>query len=169
MEEIKQETKKENMEMRKIRKPELAMLISFALVMLFLLAFGCYGCSYQSITPPDAEEAVDIFSKIANSTWTLDTAQGVPTLVELQDMVLNDIQFSSVNHQDNHIPGLLSFDGSMQLPITLHHNENEGMYLRSGDIEFDIKVVYSQSKDLKTETLALVGRQSNIHCYYLKK
>ena len=162
---------KEKQEETKAERTKVIVLSGFALVVLFIFAFGCYGCSYQPITPPDPEEAVDVTVRLIGSSWVLDDAQGTQEgLDELHNMVLDSIVFS--DRQTNPDEGLslsLQFADVPPLSGALIYQEEEGFLLSIENSPYPVNVVYSQSKDGKTETLTLKGQESNIHCYYLKK
>ncbi|MBG0767722.1 MAG: hypothetical protein PWP25_1908 [Sphaerochaeta sp.] len=162
---------KEKQEETKADRTRTIVLSGFALVVLFIFAFGCYGCSYQPITPPDPEEAIDVTSRLVGSSWTLDDAQGPQEgLEELHNMVLSSIEFSErQTTPDQELSLSLQFADVPPLSGSLIYQEEEGFSLSIEDTPYPVIVVYSQSKDGKTETLTLKGQESNIHCYYLKK
>nr|WP_319473887.1 hypothetical protein [uncultured Sphaerochaeta sp.] len=162
---------KEKQEETKGERTKVIILSGFALVVLFIFAFGCYGCSYQPITPPDPEEAIDVTSRLIGSSWVLDDAQGEQEgLDELHNMVLDSILFS--DRQTNPYEELslsLQFADVPPLSGSLLYQEDSGFLLSIENAPYPVIVVYSQSKDGKTETLTLKGQESNIQCYYLKK
>ncbi len=162
---------KENKEETKAERTKVIVLSGFALVVLFIFAFGCYGCSYQPITPPDPEEAVDVTVRLIGSSWVLDDAQGTQEgLDELHNMVLDSIVFSDrQSNPDEELSLSLQFADVPPLSGALIYQEEEGFLLSIENSPYPVNVVYSQSKDGKTETLTLKGQESNIHCYYLKK
>ncbi|WP_320121940.1 hypothetical protein [uncultured Sphaerochaeta sp.] len=162
---------KEKQEETKAERTKVIVLSGFALVVLFIFAFGCYGCSYQPITPPDPEEAVDVTVRLIGSSWVLDDAQGTQEgLDELHNMVLDSIVFSDrQTNPDEELSLSLQFADVPPLSGALIYQEEEGFLLSIENLPYPVNVVYSQSKDGKTETLTLKGQESNIHCYYLKK
>ncbi|WP_321300378.1 hypothetical protein [uncultured Sphaerochaeta sp.] len=162
---------KEKQEETKAERTKVIVLSGFALVVLFIFAFGCYGCSYQPITPPDPEEAVDVTVRLIGSSWVLDDAQGTQEgLDELHNMVLDSIVFSDrQTNPDEELSLSLQFADVPPLSGALIYQEEEGFLLSIENSPYPVNVVYSQSKDGKTETLTLKGQESNIHCYYLKK
>lgn len=162
---------KEKQEETKAERTKVIVLSGFALVVLFIFAFGCYGCSYQPITPPDPEEAVDVTVRLIGSSWVLDDAQGTQEgLEELHNMVLDSIVFSDrQTNPDEELSLSLQFADVPPLSGALIYQEEEGFLLSIENSPYPVNVVYSQSKDGKTETLTLKGQESNIHCYYLKK
>lgn len=162
---------KEKQEETKAERTKVIVLSGFALVVLFIFAFGCYGCSYQPITPPDPEEAVDVTVRLIGSSWVLDDAQGTQEgLDELHNMVLDSIVFSDrQSNPDEELSLSLQFADVPPLSGALIYQEEEGFLLSIENSPYPVNVVYSQSKDGKTETLTLKGQESNIHCYYLKK
>jgi hypothetical protein len=162
---------KEKQEETKAERTKVIVLSGFALVVLFIFAFGCYGCSYQPITPPDPKEAVDVTSRLIGSSWVLDDAQGTPEgLDELHNMVLDSILFSDrQTNPDQELSLSLQFTDVPPLSGSLLYQEDAGFLLSIENAPYPVSVVYSQSKDGKTETLTLKGQESNIQCYYLKK
>jgi len=162
---------KEKQEETKTERTKVIVLSGFALVVLFIFAFGCYGCSYQPITPPDPDEAIDVTSSLIGSSWVLDDAQGTQEgLDELHNMVLDSIVFSDrQTNPDEELSLSLQFADVPPLSGALIYQEEEGFLLSIENLPYPVNVVYSQSKDGKTETLTLKGQESNIHCYYLKK
>ena len=162
---------KEKQEETKAERTKVIVLSGFALVVLFIFAFGCYGCSYQPITPPDPEEAVDVTVRLIGSSWVLDDAQGTQEgLEELHNMVLDSIVFSDrQSNPDEELSLSLQFADVPPLSGALIYQEEEGFLLSIENSPYPVNVVYSQSKDGKTETLTLKGQESNIQCYYLKK
>ncbi|MDC7229518.1 MAG: hypothetical protein PQJ48_04345 [Sphaerochaetaceae bacterium] len=162
---------KEKQEETKAERTKVIVLSGFALVVLFIFAFGCYGCSYQPITPPDPEEAIDVTSRLIGSSWVLDDAQGTQEgLDELHNMVLDSILFSDrLTNPDQELSLSLQFADVPPLSGALIYQEDEGFLLSIENSPYPVNVVYSQSKDGKTETLTLKGQESNIQCYYLKK
>ncbi len=162
---------KEKQEETKAERTKVIVLSGFALVVLFIFAFGCYGCSYQPITPPDPEEAVDVTVRLIGSSWVLDDAQGTQKgLDELHNMVLDSIVFSDrQTNPDQELSLSLQFADVPPLSGALIYQEEEGFLLSIENSPYPVNVVYSQSKDGKTETLTLKGQESNIQCYYLKK
>ncbi|MDY0243562.1 MAG: hypothetical protein RBQ89_01980 [Sphaerochaeta sp.] len=162
---------KEKQEETKAERTKVIVLSGFALVVLFIFAFGCYGCSYQPITPPDPEEAVDVTVRLIGSSWVLDDAQGTQEgLEELHNMVLDSIVFSDrQSNPDEELSLSLQFADVPPLSGALIYQEEKGFLLSIENSPYPVSVVYSQSKDGKTETLTLKGQESNIQCYYLKK
>ncbi|AEV29350.1 hypothetical protein SpiGrapes_1540 [Sphaerochaeta pleomorpha str. Grapes] len=168
--ETKQETKAgEKKETSKITKPKAAMLIMAAAAMVCIMAFSCYGCSYQPINPPDAQEAQDSFKKLYATSWQLDTAGITTNLEEFNDMELSAIAFGNSKNEDGFVSTILEFADIPPLTAQLGFKEDYGFYLRTNGEDIPVKVTYAQSKDGKTETVTLMGEQSNIYCYYLKK
>lgn len=163
-----EENQKEKKQTEKLSKPKIAILVCFALVLLFIFTFGCYGCSYQPIAEnPTVEEAIDVVSRLAGNRWELDDTEGATALPEFYGVSLQEISFGAVNAQ------------ASELEMELHASDMPVMYGRlvfqedGFDFSYDgnvlpIKVVYSQSRDGQSEIVTLVGEQSNIHCYYLK-
>ncbi len=153
----------------KLGKAHVAMLSVTATVLVFILAFSCYGCSYQPIIPPTPEEAEITFDGLYNSTWELDTAMGVTALEEMHDIPVQRFVIDK-KHVDNESASMtLYFEEMPPLGVELAYKEDFGFTIDSGSMEFDVKLLYSTSKDGKSETLTMIGNESNIHCYYLKK
>lgn len=152
----------------KLSKTKIAILTVFSLVMLFLLAFSCYGCSYQPINPPQEEEAIDVVARLANTSWQLDETEGTPTLSELYDLVLSSISFSGRDAGLQQLDMDLTLRDEPSASGTLLFVPDEGFgFLFEGDL-LPIQVVYDVSRDGNTETLTLVGEESNGRMYYLK-
>ncbi|MGE4454969.1 MAG: hypothetical protein AB7D92_10585 [Sphaerochaeta sp.] len=160
---MKEETKEE--------RTKIIVLSGFALVVLFLFAFGCYGCSYQPITPPDPDMAIDVTERLAGTTWGIDEAEGAQeSLDEFGSMVLHTITFSETKKEpEGELSLLLWFDENPEVAGRLSYQEGTGFYLTIENTPCPVSVVYSQSKDGLSETLTLKGQESNIQCYYLKK
>lgn len=156
-------------ETQKITKPKIAMLSVAAAVLIFLMAFSCYGCSYQVPAPLEPEEAKMSMDKLYNTQWELDTEEGTPSLSEMHDLVIDSIEFGLKTSDSEFIAADIFFTGKPMLSTLLGYREGYGFYFKNGTMEFPIKVAYSQSKDEQTETLTLIGNESNTHCYYLKK
>ncbi|MGE4585450.1 MAG: hypothetical protein AB7C91_12445 [Sphaerochaeta sp.] len=154
---------------KKIGKARMAILSSFAAVVLFLFAFGCYGCSYQPIEAPSEEEAVNVIERLADTVWELDTAEGKPTLPELWDQSLETLAFGTNDTQNQQLEMHLTIEGFPPLYGNLVYAQEEGFDFEVDSQTLPITVVYSQSRDGSNETLTLVGDQSNTHLYYLKK
>ena len=153
----------------KLGKAHVAMLSVSTTVLVFILAFSCYGCSYQPITPPTPEEAEVTFENLYNSTWELDTAMGVTALEEMYNLPVERFVIEG-KHADNESASTTMFlKGCPETYVELSYREGYGFTLASGDQEFAVKLLYSASKDGKSETLTMIGNESNTHCYYLKK
>lgn len=163
-----EDKKKEAKSQQKLSKPKIVLLSTFALIVLFFFAFGCYGCSYQPISPPDKEEAIDVVARLRNSSWVLDETEGIPTLDELYNLQLMTLTFSAQSQENQQLTMQLEFAGRPVMYGELFYEEALGFSFRLGQDDMPITVVYSQSRDGKTETLTLVGQESNKHCYYLK-
>ncbi len=151
-------------------KGQVAMLSISATVMVFILAFSCYGCSYQPITPPTLEEAKTTFEILYNSTWVLDKASGVPpTLKEMHNQPVEQLVINSKQQDKEGANTTMHIPGIPPVLAELSYQEGYGFVLTSGGTTFDVKILYSSSKDGKSETLTMIGNESNTHCYYLKK
>ncbi|NCC66386.1 MAG: hypothetical protein EOM15_17250 [Spirochaetia bacterium] len=163
-----EDTKHEGKTQQIISKPKVVLLSGFALTVLFLFAFGCYGCSYQPITLPDTEQAIDTMARLRNSSWILDETEGTATLEELYDLALLTISFSPQSQEQQGLSMELGFAHMPAMYGHLFYEEDEGFTFSLGQDVLPITVVYSLSRDGKSETLTLVGQESNKHCYYLK-
>ncbi len=150
-------------------KGQVAMLSVGATVLIFILAFSCYGCSYQPITPPTLEEAKASFDNLYSSTWELDTAMGVPALAEMPGMTILQLDIEQKRAESEGANTTIYISGNPPVQADLTYQEGYGFVLRAGDITFPVKLHYSASKDGKSETLTMIGNESNTHCYYLKK
>ena len=153
----------------KLGKAPVAMLSVSATVLVFILAFSCYGCSYQPNTPPTAEEAQETFKGLYSSTWELDTTMGVTTLAEMSDVPILKFVIDGKHAVNESANAAMFFKDMPSMPIEITYRPGFGFFINSGDMEFDVKLLYSTSKDGKSETLTMIGNESNIHCYYLKK
>jgi len=147
----------------------IAMLSVSATVLVFILAFSCYGCSYQPISPPTPEEAEVTFKGLYNSTWELDTAMGVTSLEELNDIPVQKFVIATKHEQNESASTIMFLEGIPPMLVELAYTEGFGFSIESGGQKFALKLLYSASKDGKSETLTMIGNESNIHCYYLKK
>ena len=152
-----------------LSKAHVAMLSVSSTVLIFILAFSCYGCSYQPITPPTLEEAEVAFDRLYSSTWELDTAMGVTALEEMQNTPVLKfvIGIKDPNRESANVA--IYLQGYPPTNIELSYREGYGFVMESGDTEFPVKILYSASKDGKSETLTMIGNESNTHCYYLRK
>ena len=150
-------------------KGQVAMLSVSATVLIFIMAFSCYGCSYQPITPPTPEEARTTFDNLYNSTWVLDTTVGTPTLIEFSDMAIMQLDIEQKRAESEGANTTIHISGTSPVQADLTYQEGYGFVLSAGDITFPVKLHYSASKDGKSETLTMIGNESNTHCYYLKK
>ncbi len=153
----------------KLGKVHVAMLSVSATVLIFILAFSCYGCSYQPITPPTPEEAGLTFKGLYNSTWELDTAMGVTSLEELNDIPVQRFVIDKKHAENESASTTMYFKEMPPMLIELAYKEGYGFSIESGGQEFAVKLLYSASKDGKSETFTMIGNESNTHCYYLKK
>lgn len=162
------DTEKKKKKQQRLSKSKKVLLGGFALIVLFLFAFGCYGCSYQPISPPDTEEAVDVVSRLRNSSWALDETDGTPTLDELYNLELRTITFAAQADENQELTMQLEFSNRPAMYGQLFYEEEDGFSFRLGQDVMPITLVYSQSRDGRTETITLVGQESNKHCYYLK-
>lgn len=150
-------------------KAHVAMLSVSATVLVFILAFSCYGCSYQPISPPTPEEAKATFGSLYNSTWVLDTAMGVPTLTEVYGLSVAQFVIEKKHAENESASAEMCFSGRPSMLVELKYEEGYGFTIESGSQKFAVKLLYSASKDGKSETLTMIGNESNTHCYYLKK
>ena len=153
----------------KLGKAHIAMLSVSATVLVFILAFSCYGCSYHPITPPTPEEAKGTFESLYDSTWELDTAMGVTALEELGGLPVERLVIEGKNPGNESASMAMSFQDCPPMFVELTYNEGYGFTIKSGTQVFAVKILYSASKDGKSETLTMIGNESKIHCYYLKK
>ncbi|HKM07051.1 MAG TPA: hypothetical protein VJ869_08685 [Sphaerochaeta sp.] len=152
-----------------LSKAHVAMFSVSATVLVFILAFSCYGCSYQPITPPTQEEAKATFENLYNSTWVLDTAMGVPTLPEIQGLAVEGFVIERKNEENESASAEMLLKGRPSILVELAYREDYGFTIKTGGQEFAVKLLYSESKDGKSETLTMIGNESNTHCYYLKR
>ncbi len=164
--EKKAETRKKKLT---LGKAHVAMLSVSATVLVFILAFSCYGCSYQPITPPTPEEAEVTFKGLYNSTWELDTAMGVTSLAEMGNIPVLKFVIEQKHAENESASTTMVFKGMPPMLAELAYREGYGFTIDSGNKEFPVKILYSASKDGKNETLTMIGNESNTHCYYLKK
>ncbi|NBK22566.1 MAG: hypothetical protein EOM68_11120 [Spirochaetia bacterium] len=153
----------------KLGKAHVAMLSVSATVLVFILAFSCYGCSYQPITPPTPEEAEVTFESLYNSTWELDTAMGVTALEEMSGIPVERFVIEGKNADNESASTAMFLQGCPPMFVELSYRQGYGFSIESGSQLFAVKILYSASKDGKSETLTMIGNESNTHCYYLKK
>lgn len=153
----------------KLTKPHVAMISACATTLVFFLAFSCYGCSYQPVSPPTQEEAKASFEKMYNSTWILDTAEGVPTLPEIGGQTIEKIVIEQKRQDSTSVSASLYIPRNAPILVQLTYQEGYGFLMKTGSTLLPCKILYSVSKDGKSETLTLLGNDSNTHCYYLKK
>ncbi|MDY0288963.1 MAG: hypothetical protein RBR15_09085 [Sphaerochaeta sp.] len=152
-----------------LSKAHVAMLSVSSTVLVFILAFSCYGCSYQPITPPTPEEAGVTFDRLYNSTWELDTAMGVTALTEMQGLPVLKFVIEGKDGDHESAATAMYLQGYPPTYVELVYREGYGFVIQSGNTVFAVKILYSASKDGKSETLTMIGNESNTHCYYLRK
>lgn len=164
-----EENQNEKKQNEKLSKPKIAILVCFALVLLFIFTFGCYGCSYQPIAEePTVEEAIDVVSRLAGNRWQLDDTEGDTALPEFYGISLQEISFGTVKAQASELEmELLATDMPVMYGRLVFQEDDGFDFTYDGNV-LPIEVVYSQSRDGKSEIVTLVGEESNIHCYYLK-
>jgi hypothetical protein len=150
-------------------RAHVAMLSVSATVLVFILAFSCYGCSYQPITPPTPEEAEVTFKGLYSSTWELDTTMGVTSLEELNNIAVLKFVIATKHAENESASTTMYLKDMPPVLVELVYTEGYGFSIESGGQKFAVKLLYSASKDGKSETLTMIGNESNIHCYYLKK
>ena len=154
----------------KLSKPKIAILATFALVLLFIFTFGCYGCSYQPVfEEPTIEEAIDVVSRLAGNRWEIDDTEGIPALPELFGLCLKEISFGSAVVQASELEMTLTTTNRVVLYGRLVFDEEGGFSLHYDGQALPITINYSQSRDGNSEMVTLVGQESNTHCYYLKR
>ncbi|WP_320128470.1 hypothetical protein [uncultured Sphaerochaeta sp.] len=156
-------------EPEKLTKPKIAMLIMALVALIFIMAFSCYGCSYQNLTPPDEQEAQDSFKSMYATTWKLDKQGDASSLSEMNNMEVASLAFSNAKNEEGFLSTILGLTDFPSLTAQLGFRQDYGFYLRTNGKDLPIKVTYSSSKDGKTETITLMGEESNIYCYYLKQ
>lgn len=163
------EEKSKTKENTKIGKSQAVMLASFFLVMLFISAFSCYSCSYQSpLTPLDKEEGRAVLSHLVATSWTLDTTEGETALPEFYNLVITDLAFFDEFSEDGSLKVSLGLKNKAPVQGSLLHNEEGNISLFYNTEETQVLVSWSTSKDGKTETITLRGCESNKQCYFLK-
>ena len=166
--EKKEEPAKEKTKLN-LNRAHVAMLSVSATILVFILAFSCYGCSYQPATPPSLEEAKLSFERLYNSTWVLDTAEGKHALEEMDGMVIEQLVIDPKKEQSNSVNAKMILEDYPPLAVELVYQEGVGFTIRTGNFVYGVKLIYSSSKDGKNETLTMIGNESNKHCYYLKQ
>ena len=169
--EKKEKTEEKPKEKKKLtfNRIHIAMLSVSATVLVFILAFSCYGCSYQPVTPPSPEEAKVTLETLYNTTWILDDTMGVPTLSELGNQAVERFVIDEKRVDSEETNTTMFLKNSPPLRIELLYKEGYGFTIKSGSKTFAVKILYSASKDGKSETLTMIGNESKTHCYYLKK
>ena len=146
-----------------------AILSSYVLVLLFLFAFGCYGCSYQPPTVvPSEDEAAFTLLRLYDTEWEIDSGGGVQTLPELYGMAITGIVFSSGLDERGFLMASLTVQNRTPLIAHFSYDEARGIVMKFGDSESLVKVSHSSSKDGKMETITFRGSESNLQLYFLK-
>ena len=157
----KEETK------QKIGKGQLVILTGFAVVVVALSVFGCYGCSYQPVRPPSVNEATNIIQTIKGTTWSLDEAGGPTTLPELPSK-LKRMEILELEPDGLSMGVTLTYENGFPLRGSLVFLEGSGFTLKEGETTHHVTIVYSSTKDGNHETLTFKGNDSNTYLYYLK-
>lgn len=161
-----EETSKEK---RSIGNGKVAILSGYALILLFLFAFGCYGCAYQSpFDVPEESEAQTTLRHLGNTAWRLDSAAGEATLPELGGMVITTVSFDADLDPDGTLRASLGVKGRMPMVAHLRYDAEHGIVMEADCLKSPVKVSVSSSKDGKNETITFKGRESNTQCYYLR-
>jgi len=154
-------------ETKKVGKAQVIILSTFAVIIVALSVFGCYGCSYHPVSPPTPEEALSIVERIRETVWELDEAGEVKTIGELGGK-LKTIEILSSGVEGVSLDVLLEFENSMPKEGKLLFLEDSGFSLSESGIPLNVTIVFSNSKDGNSETLTLKGNESNSYLYYLK-
>ena len=154
-------------ETKKVGKAQVIILSTFAVIVVALSVFGCYGCSYHPATPPTREEALSIVERIRETVWELDEAGEVKTIGELGGK-LKTIEILSSGVEGVSLDVLLEFENSKPKEGKLLFLEDSGFSLSESGIPLNVTIVFSNSKDGNSETLTLKGNESNSYLYYLK-
>lgn len=162
------EEKQQEKEKVVITPGQSVILGAFALVVIFLFAFGCYGCSYQPIiSVPDEGEAAGVLSRLIDTQWALDDTEGVVVLDELGSALLT-LSFIDAPSEEYALTVNYTLQGQPPKVGALSWDGEDGFTLTVGRKANILKIVYSRSRDGKTETLTVRGSESNRQCYYLK-
>ena len=149
-----------------IGSDKIAILSGYALVLLFLFAFGCYGCAYQSpLVVPDEGEAHATLTRLSDTSWHLDTAAGEQPMPELSNMVITTIVFDPDLEADGSLRASLGVKNRTPLVAHFAYDEGHGIMMMFGDQESSVKVSYSASKDGKNETITFRASETNTQCY----
>lgn len=154
-------------ETKKVGKAQVIILSTFAVIVVALSVFGCYGCSYHPVSPPTPEEALSIVERIRETVWELDEAGEVKTIGELGGK-LKTIEILSSGVEGVSLDVLLEFENSMPKEGKLLFLEDSGFSLSESGLPLDVTIVFSNSKDGTNETMTLKGNESNSYLYYLK-
>ena len=154
-------------ETKKVGKAQVIILSTFAVIIVALSVFGCYGCSYHPVSPPTSEEALSIVERIRETVWELDEAGEVKTIGELGGK-LKTIEILSSGVEGVSLDVLLEFENSMPKEGKLLFLEDSGFSLSESGIPLNVTIVFSNSKDGTNETITLKGNESNSYLYYLK-
>ena len=154
-------------ETKKVGKAQVIILSTFAVIVVALSVFGCYGCSYHPVSPPTPEEALSIVERIRETVWELDEAGEVKTIGELGGK-LKTIEILSSGVEGVSLDVLLEFENAMPKEGKLLFLEDSGFSLSESGIPLNVTIVFSNSKDGNSETLTLKGNESNSYLYYLK-
>ncbi len=154
-------------ETKKVGKAQVIILSTFAVIVVALSVFGCYGCSYHPVSPPTPEEALSIVERIRETVWELDEAGEVKTIGELGGK-LKTIEILSSGVEGVSLDVLLEFENSMPKEGKLLFLEDSGFSLSESGIPLNVTIVFSNSKDGNSETLTLKGNGVEFYLYYLK-
>ncbi len=152
-----------------VGKSQIVMLSAFFLVMLFICAFSCYSCSYQSpLTPLDEGEGRAVLTRLAGSSWTLDATEGETTLPELGELVITGLVFEDELAADGTLEVSVGVKGKLPIQGALLRDEAGSIILFFDEVETPVRVSWSSSKDGRSETITFRGGDSNRQCYFLK-
>ena len=110
-------------------------------------------------------------SRLIGSSWVLDDAQGTQEgLDELHNMDLDSILFSDrLTNPDQELSLSLQFADVPPLSGALIYQEEEGFLLSIENSPYPVNVVYSQSKDGKTEHAHAQGSRKQHSVLLLEK
>lgn len=152
---------------QKLSTAKIIILACYAVTMLFIFTFGCYGCSYQPVPGPiSEEEQQDILTLLSQTTWELDDTEGTPTFAELGQLSITELVFSTKGEEGLEIQLFIS--GMPPAFVKLVATEDGVFELYNGTKSLGLELSYSQSRNGSNEVIVIKGLSSDTRSYYLK-
>ena len=94
---------------------------------------------------------------------------GVIALEEMLDTPVLKFVIEGKDGESESAVVAMYLEGYPPTYVELRYREGYGFVMESGNTVFPVKILYSASKDGKSETLTMIGDESNTHCYYLRR